>query len=153
MSADPSMRREPEVSGWAVAGVTFAGCILALIGVFQIIAGLTAIFNDEFFVVTNNYTFDIDTTVWGWLHLLLGILLVVTAFGLFFAQHLGRRDRDLPGDAQRGGQLLLHPVLPAVVDRPDRARRVGDLGAHAARRDRHPIARGRGPRTTAWRGR
>jgi hypothetical protein len=83
MSADPSMRREPEVSGWAVAGVTFAGCILALIGVFQIIAGLTAIFDDEFFVVTRNYTFDVDTTVWGWLHLLLGILLVVTAFGLF----------------------------------------------------------------------
>ena len=83
MSADPSMRRDPEPSGWAVAGVTFAGCILALIGVFQIIAGLTAIFDDEFFVVTSNYTFDVDTTVWGWLHLLLGILLVVTAFGLF----------------------------------------------------------------------
>ena len=83
MSADPSMRPEPPVSGWAVAGITFAGCILTMVGVFQIIAGLTAIFDDQFFVVARNYTFDVDTTVWGWLHLILGVLLVITAFGLF----------------------------------------------------------------------
>jgi uncharacterized membrane protein len=83
MSADPSMRPQPPVSGWAVAGITFAGCILTLIGVFQIIAGLTAILNDQFFVVARNYTFDLDTTVWGWLHLIIGVLLVITAFGLF----------------------------------------------------------------------
>lgn len=83
MSADPSMRPEPPVSGWAVAGITFAGCILTMVGVFQIIAGLTAILDDQFFVVARNYTFDVDTTVWGWLHLILGVLLVITAFGLF----------------------------------------------------------------------
>ena len=47
------------------------------------IAGLVAIFDDNFYVVTRNYTFDLDTTAWGWIHLLLGILLVVTGFGLF----------------------------------------------------------------------
>jgi hypothetical protein len=76
-------RAEPRVSGWAVAGISFAGCMLTMIGLFEIVAGLTAIFDDEFFVVLPNYTFDIDTTVWGWLHLLLGVLLVVTGFGLF----------------------------------------------------------------------
>lgn len=81
--SDPSMRPQPPVSGWAVAGITFAGCMLTMIGVFQIIAGLTAIFDDQFFVVARNYTFDVDTTVWGWLHLILGVLLVITAFGLF----------------------------------------------------------------------
>jgi hypothetical protein len=83
MSADPSMRPQPPVSGWAVAGITFAGCILTLVGAFQIIAGLQAIVDDQFFVVARNYTFDVDTTVWGWLHLILGVLLVITAFGLF----------------------------------------------------------------------
>jgi hypothetical protein len=80
---DPSMRRQPPVSGWALGGITFAACILTMIGVFQILAGLTAIFDDEFFIVAENYTFDIDTTVWGWLHLILGVLLLVTGFGLF----------------------------------------------------------------------
>jgi len=75
---------EPEpVSGWASAGITFAGVMLVIIGFFQMIAGLVAIFDDEFFVVTQNYTFDLDTTAWGWIHLLIGIALLVTGFGLF----------------------------------------------------------------------
>jgi uncharacterized membrane protein len=76
--------REP--SGWALSGVVFAASILTLIGLFQVIAGLVAIFDDEFYVVARNYTFDLDTTVWGWMHLLLGILLVITGFGLFSRQ-------------------------------------------------------------------
>ncbi len=81
MSETSHGRREP--SGWAFGGIVFAGSVLTLIGCFQVIAGLAAIFNDEFFLVTRNYTFDLDTSVWGWLHLLIGILLVATGFGLF----------------------------------------------------------------------
>jgi hypothetical protein len=75
---------EPQpLSGWAVGGITFAGVMLVMIGAFQIIAGLVAIFDDSFYVIGRNYTFDLDTTAWGWIHLLLGILLVFTGFGLF----------------------------------------------------------------------
>jgi uncharacterized membrane protein len=73
----------PPASGWAIGGIVFAATVLTIIGAFQIIAGLVAIFDDDFYVVTANYTFDLDTTAWGWLHLLLGILLVITGFGLF----------------------------------------------------------------------
>jgi hypothetical protein len=76
----------PEVSGWAVGGITFAGVMLIIIGVFQAIAGLVAIFDDNFYVVAQNYTFDVDTTAFGWFHLLLGVLLVVTGFSLFAGQ-------------------------------------------------------------------
>jgi uncharacterized membrane protein len=78
--------QEPVLSGWAAGGIAFAACVLILVGAFQVVAGLTAIIDDEFFVVTRNYTFDLDTTAWGWLHLLIGLLLVITGFGL-----LGRR--------------------------------------------------------------
>jgi hypothetical protein len=74
--------REP-VSGWAVGGVLFAACVLTLIGAFHLIVGLAAIIDDNFFVVTRNYTFDLDTTAWGWLHLLLGAVLLATGVGLF----------------------------------------------------------------------
>jgi uncharacterized membrane protein len=57
--------------------------VLMLIGVFQAIAGLVAIFDDDFYVVTRNYTFDLDVTAWGWVHLIIGILLVIVAYGLF----------------------------------------------------------------------
>jgi hypothetical protein len=79
---DPRPTRQ-DPSGWAMSGVVFAASILCLIGSFQIIAGLVAIFDDEFYVVARNYTFNLDTSAWGWLHLLLGLLLLGTAFGLF----------------------------------------------------------------------
>jgi hypothetical protein len=72
----------PPPSGWVSGGITFAAVLLVLIGIFQIIAGLAAIFDDEFFVVTQNYVFDLDTTAWGWVHLILGILLVLTGAAL-----------------------------------------------------------------------
>jgi hypothetical protein len=74
---------EPELSGWAAGGIAFAATMLALIGSFQVIAGLVALFNDEFFVVTRNYTFDLDVTAWGWIHLLIGIIALFTSYGLF----------------------------------------------------------------------
>ena len=76
-------QRDSEVSGWAVGGLVFAACILTLAGTFQLLAGLVALFNDEFFVVTRNYTFDLDVTAWGWLHLLIGAAVLATGLGLF----------------------------------------------------------------------
>jgi hypothetical protein len=74
---------EPQVSGWAVGGLVFAASIMVLIGTFQALAGLVALFNDEFYVVTQNYTFDLDITAWGWLHLIFGVFILATGFGLF----------------------------------------------------------------------
>ena len=140
-------RTEQPISGWAAGGITFAACVLVLIGAFQIIAGLAAIFEDEFYVVTQNYAFDLDVSAWGWIHLLLGVLLVVTGFGLFSPLDVGGRDRAGAGDAERRRQLLLHPVLPLLVHRRDRPRHVGHLGADPAGCDpnlttfRRPIRR------------
>jgi hypothetical protein len=44
---------EEHVSGWALGAIAFAATIMTMLGVFQVIIGLVAIFNDEFFVVTN----------------------------------------------------------------------------------------------------
>ena len=76
-------RVEDDVSGWAVGGIAFAGTVMVMIGTFQVLEGLVALFNDEFFVVTRNYTFDLDVTAWGWIHLIIGIVVLATGFGLF----------------------------------------------------------------------
>jgi hypothetical protein len=76
-------RRDPEVSGWVTGGVAFAVVMLAMIGIFQIIAGLVAIIDDDFYVIGENYTFNLDTSGWGWIHLLLGILLVAVGYFLY----------------------------------------------------------------------
>jgi hypothetical protein len=75
--------RERPLSGWATGGVVFAATMLLIIGTFQVIAGLVAIIDDEFYVVGREYTFELDTTAWGWIHLLIGILLLLCGWGLF----------------------------------------------------------------------
>jgi hypothetical protein len=77
-------RVEPaEPSGWAMGGVIFAATVMSMVGIFQAIVGLAAIIDDDFFVVTRNYTFDLDTTTFGWIHLIIGILVAGAGFALF----------------------------------------------------------------------
>jgi hypothetical protein len=75
--------RDTSVSGWAISGVTFAATIMVLVGIFEAIAGLAAIFDDDFYVVTQNYAFDLDVTAYGWLHLIVGVLVAWAGFSLF----------------------------------------------------------------------
>jgi len=83
MSQYSSESRDPEVSGWAVGGIAFAATIMVMIGVFQAIAGIVAIVDDTFYVVGKNYTFEMDTSAWGWIHLILGVLVGLSGFYLF----------------------------------------------------------------------
>ena len=72
---------QPEVSPWAHGAAVFAGVLLIVVGAFQAIEAFAAIVNDEYLVVLPNYVFALDLTVWGWIHLLLGLGLV--AIGVF----------------------------------------------------------------------
>jgi hypothetical protein len=57
--------------------------MLVLDGIFQAIIGLTALFNNEVLVLTSKTLLAFDITTWGWLHLLIGLLLVVVGLSLF----------------------------------------------------------------------
>jgi len=68
--------------GWATGFTVFAVAMMFTSGVFQILEGIAALVKDEFFVTTDNYVFNVDTTAWGWIHLLIGALLVLVALGV-----------------------------------------------------------------------
>ena len=78
------------VSESAVGGYVFAGVILIMVGCFQAIAGLAAIFEDEFYAVTQNYIFEFNTTTWGWIHLILGLVVAFAGYALFAARTWAR---------------------------------------------------------------
>jgi hypothetical protein len=80
---DEQRATEPEVSGWAFGAIAFAATMAVLIGTFQIMEGLVAIINDEFYVVARNYTFDLDVSAWGWIHLIIGVVMLIVGFGLY----------------------------------------------------------------------
>ena len=116
-------------------GLVFAASIRTLAGTFQILAGLVALFNDEFYVVARNYTFDLDISGWGWIHLIIGAAVVVTGLGLFGGRTWAGVTAIVLAMLS-ALQLLLHPVLPDLGAGRDRAGRLGDLGADATGRDR-----------------
>jgi len=71
-----------EASGWAVGWMTFAAVWMGILGIFHAIAGLSGILEDELYVVTPNYLFQIDITTWGWIHLILGIVVFLAALSV-----------------------------------------------------------------------
>ncbi len=73
-------RREP--SGWVIGGVTFAAVMMMMAGTFQALAGIVAIFENEFYAATKNYVFQFDATTWGWIHLLIGLAVGLAGFGV-----------------------------------------------------------------------
>jgi hypothetical protein len=73
----------PAKSAWASGGTVFAATLMLLIGVFQILMGISAIANDSFLVFRGDYVYTVDTTGWGWIHLGLGVLILITGIGLF----------------------------------------------------------------------
>jgi hypothetical protein len=70
-------------AAWAVGGLVFAASMLIMIGIWQVMVGIAAIVQDEFFVSAPNYVYNIDTTAWGWVHLVLGGVSVLTGAFLF----------------------------------------------------------------------
>ena len=76
-------RTEPEPSGWAVGGMLFAATILTMVGVFQVFTGIAALIEDQFFVVGREYAYEVDVTTYGWIHLVIGLLVAGAGFALF----------------------------------------------------------------------
>jgi hypothetical protein len=74
-------QREP--SAWAVGWTWFAGFMMIMIGCWHAIAGLTALFKDTFFVGVRDYVVKFDVTTWGWIHLIMGIVVLLAGFAVF----------------------------------------------------------------------
>jgi len=86
---DPVIERN-EPTGW-VGWLLFAGVMLLVLGAFQAILGLVALFNDGFFVAHRGGQLLVrDYTTWGWIHLGLAALATLTGIGLLFGQTWAR---------------------------------------------------------------
>jgi hypothetical protein len=61
----------------------FAAVMLVIIGVFSFVQGLAALLDDDFFSAVEVYAYDINTTAWGWTHLITGLIVGVAGFYVF----------------------------------------------------------------------
>ncbi|HEX6247115.1 MAG TPA: hypothetical protein VFZ64_04540 [Nocardioidaceae bacterium] len=82
--------RAAEPTGW-VGWVLFGAMMMIMLGSFQAILGLTALFKDSYYVVApSGLLVDVDYTAWGWTHLALGALAIAAGVGLLAGQMWAR---------------------------------------------------------------
>ncbi|MFF1276376.1 hypothetical protein ACFVZC_23700 [Streptomyces marokkonensis] len=66
-------------SGWLV----FAAVLMVFGGLMMIFEGIAAIAEDDVFVTTRNYVYEFDLTAWGWIHLVVGVVITLAGAALF----------------------------------------------------------------------
>lgn len=67
------------MTGW----ITFAAVMLLVIGVLDFIEGLVGIVRNNYYVIHGDQLIVFDTTTWGWLTMLWGIVLVLAGMALW----------------------------------------------------------------------
>lgn len=82
-TAGMHQHRTSSTGVWASGWTAFAGVMMVFGGAMAIFQGIAAIAEDDVFVTTRNYAYNFNLTSWGWIHLVLGVLVVSAGIALF----------------------------------------------------------------------
>jgi hypothetical protein len=61
---------------------TFAGVLLFVAAGMEMLQGVAAIANDDLYAASTEYVYKLDMTVWGVVHLIIGVLSLLVAIGI-----------------------------------------------------------------------
>ena len=74
---------EPPVRQSVAIGTSIAAaCLLLVAGIISLLQGISAAANDDVFVAGPEYIYNFDLTAWGWVHIVVGALLILTGLAL-----------------------------------------------------------------------
>lgn len=83
------MESRTETTGW-VGWIFFAGMMMIIIGSLNAIYGLVALLNDQWVAFGNRGAVLVDVTQWGWIHLIAGLVVLVSGIGVMSGNILAR---------------------------------------------------------------
>lgn len=75
-------QHSPVRQGVAAVTAIAAAVLLLTVAVLSILAGISAVASDDLFVEGPDYILQFSATTWGWVHIVLGILLAIAAVAL-----------------------------------------------------------------------
>ena len=106
--------QEVERTGWTgwTGWITFAGVMMIVVGGLQAIYGLVALFNDDWVVWSNGNAVFLDITVWGWVHLAIGIIVVLAGIGVMTGNVVARSVGVLVAAISLIAAFLALPLYP-----------------------------------------
>jgi hypothetical protein len=94
-------------SGW----VTFAGVMLFIVGILNVVYGIAAIGDSSFFVQDQKYILS-NLNTWGWVTLIIGLIQFFAAFSLWSGGTYGRVIAIFAASLSAIGALLSIPAYP-----------------------------------------
>jgi hypothetical protein len=79
-------------SGWVWSGViVFAGMMMMFLGSVHVLGGLIAVFEDDHYVVRpSGLIVNIDYSVWGVIHMAIGVVVATAGWALFYRRKWAR---------------------------------------------------------------
>ena len=117
----------------------FAGVMMIMAGGFQSLAGMAALFKDDFYVTTPNYLLEFDTTSWGWIHLLIGLLVLFAGFAVLNGKVWGRTIGVILAVLSALANFAFIPYYPFWSTDHRRGGHLRHLGADRPRPRHHPM--------------
>ena len=76
-------------TGWT-GWIAFAGVMMIIAGGLNLFYGIVAAVNDEWVVFTNRGNVYLDVSEWGWVHIILGAIVLLAGIGVFSGNILAR---------------------------------------------------------------
>ena len=101
-----------EVSSRGTVGAFFAGIMMMLGGTLWAFEGLAGIVHGTFYVQPAHYFITTSMSTWGWVHLALGIVVVLAGFGVIFGALWARTIGIVLVSASIVMNFLFIPVYP-----------------------------------------
>jgi hypothetical protein len=103
----PTYADDSRGSGW----ITFAGVMLIVVAILNMIDGVAAISKSKFFVANAQYVLS-DLNTWGWIILVIGVLQMLVGFGVWAGNRLARWAGIVIVSLNMIAQLLFIPAYP-----------------------------------------
>ncbi|GAA4547423.1 DUF7144 family membrane protein [Amycolatopsis samaneae] len=110
----PEHRRQSMWAGW----LAFAGVLMVILGVFNAIAGIVALFHRGYYVAGPEYSLVLTLNGWGWAHLIGGVVVAISGAALFSGSVWARLVAVLCATGTALTHLVFlsaHPVWSAIV--------------------------------------
>ncbi|MER8046801.1 hypothetical protein [Streptomyces sp. NPDC094032] len=89
-TAPPQKQTSGNSDAWASGGTLFAGVLMLVTGIMDIFQGIVGIAEDDVYARVGDYVFKFNLTTWGWIHLILGIVVAIAGYGILKGAEWGR---------------------------------------------------------------
>ncbi|MFF9480634.1 hypothetical protein [Streptomyces sp. NPDC014733] len=114
MAGMPETGRQRSTHGgdWAMhGGAVFAGVALTVSGSLSVLQGATGIAKDSLFSPPG-YAYRFDLPAWGWIHLVIGVLLLTAGIGVLLGKAWGRGGGIAFAGSSLIAQFMFVPYYP-----------------------------------------